>query len=199
MTVVFVASLIAGLLVGVRIMIFGVERERMEPVAGEEPAEADSRSGTAGSAVRFSLPVVAGFCVVFGVVGYVVLHAVNASPFAATIAGAASGSVSAALAAWGVRRSADAPPTSSVQDERYVLQGMIARVVRPIGGEAMDLQYGMPRGEGEIAFEVEGTRRVLRARTVRDDPADVGTEVVIERIENGVAIVEPWFQVEKRL
>jgi len=40
---------------------------------------------------------------------------------------------------------------------------------------------------------------VLRARGIDQGSLDVETEVVIERIEEDVAFVEPWTEVEKRL
>ncbi|HEV8217775.1 MAG TPA: hypothetical protein VGP95_18115, partial [Gemmatimonadaceae bacterium] len=76
-----------------------------------------------------------------------------------------------------------------VDDERYVLQGHIARVTKSI----------RPEVDGEVAFEVEGERRVLRARGIDQGSLEVETEVVIERIEEDVAFVEPWAEVEKRL
>ena len=39
----------------------------------------------------------------------------------------------------------------------------------------------------------------LRARGIDQSSLDVETEVVIERIEEDVAFVEPWAEVEKRL
>jgi hypothetical protein len=39
----------------------------------------------------------------------------------------------------------------------------------------------------------------MPARAIDDHAVRAGTEVVIERIENGVAFVEEWAEVEKRL
>jgi hypothetical protein len=39
----------------------------------------------------------------------------------------------------------------------------------------------------------------VRARGLDGSVADRGVEVVIERIEENVAYVEPWVEVEKRL
>jgi hypothetical protein len=70
-----------------------------------------------------------------------------------------------------------------------VLQGHIATVTAPIG-------VGI---EGEIEYVVEGARHTARARGLDGSTAEQGIEVVIERIEDGVAYVEPWVEVEKRL
>ena len=42
-------------------------------------------------------------------------------------------------------------------------------------------------------------RRVLPARSFDDGTLAAGTEVVIERIEDDIAYVEAWLEVEKRL
>jgi hypothetical protein len=50
-----------------------------------------------------------------------------------------------------------------------------------------------------ISLESSGHREVIPARGIDDQSMAVGTEVVIERIEDGVAYVEDWAAVEKRL
>jgi hypothetical protein len=76
-----------------------------------------------------------------------------------------------------------------VDDPRYILQGLVGHVVRPID----------PGAEGTVALDVGADRRVVRARAVDDAPLAEGTEVVIERLEDDLAFVEAWSQVEKRL
>ena len=48
-------------------------------------------------------------------------------------------------------------PEHDVDDERYILQGHIARVTKPIRADV----------DGEVAFEVGNERHVLRARELR--------------------------------
>ena len=50
-----------------------------------------------------------------------------------------------------------------------------------------------------IAFENGGVREVSRAAGLDGARLELGTEVAIERVEGGVAYVEPWTQVEARL
>ena len=76
-----------------------------------------------------------------------------------------------------------------VVDERYLLQGHPAEVVAAIASSAT----------GEIAYVVGGKRYAASAQSLDGTPVAVGTEVVIDRVENGVAYVEPWVQVEQRL
>jgi hypothetical protein len=60
--------------------------------------------------------------------------------------------------------------------------GVIARVTSGIRSN----------GYGEIVYEQHGTRHVASARGSSEIPISHGTEVVILRIERGVAIVEPF-------
>jgi membrane protein implicated in regulation of membrane protease activity len=175
MTGLFVASLLIGLLLAVGVMLFGVERARSRAVAG------------GSHSVYASIPVVAGFAVVFGIVGYLVARVVSGT--AAVLIAAGSGVAAALIVRWLVAKSASMEPEHDIDDERYVLQGHIARVVAAIDAGR----------EGEISFDVSKTTRSLRARSVDDQPVAAGTEVVIERIEGNVAYVEPWLQVERRL
>ena len=53
--------------------------------------------------------------------------------------------------------------------------------------------------DGEVTFDIGVDHRVLRARSFDDGALAAGTEVVIERIEDDIAYVEAWIEVEKRL
>ena len=175
MTLLFLVSLIAGLLLGVRIMLFGVERTREFGAEGER-------------SFRLSPPLVTAFLVVFGIAGYV-MHRGGVAPMTTVAAAAGLGLVVAYVTGRAVKRWWLVTPEHDVDDERYVLQGHLARVTRSIEGDA----------EGEVAFEVGSSRRVVRARSIDEHPVPEGTEVVIERIEGDVAYVESWAEVEKRL
>jgi membrane protein implicated in regulation of membrane protease activity len=93
------------------------------------------------------------------------------------------------IAARLVRRWWTVTPEHDVDDERYILQGHLARVTKPIR-EGVD---------GEVEFDIGVEHRVLAARSFDDGALPAGTEVVIERIENDIAYVEAWMEVEKRL
>ncbi len=168
---VFLVSLIAGLLLAVRIMLFGVERRR-------------DVAPTAERSFRLSPAVVAAFAVAFGVTGYVTTVRSTASPVVAAI-----GALASVATAHLVRRWWTVTPEHDIDDERYVLQGHVARVVKTIE----------PAQDGEVAFDIGSERRVVRARTLDQVTVARGAEVVIERIEGDVAYVEPWVEVEKRL
>jgi hypothetical protein len=136
-----------------------------------------------------SPPLIVAFTVVFGVAGYLIVKRSTAGPLAATAIAAVLGGLASVATARLVRRWWTITPEHDVDGERYVLQGQLARVVTRI-------QAG---GDGEVAFDFGTERRVVRARSVGDVTMSVGTEVVIERIEDDVAFVEPWLEVEKRL
>ncbi|HEX7020045.1 MAG TPA: hypothetical protein VF159_08555 [Gemmatimonadaceae bacterium] len=175
MSIVFLVVFIAGLLLAVRIMMFGVERPRESHPSGER-------------SFSRAQPLISTFAIFVGLVGYVLIKRGTGAP-AATIASAAVGGVACLIAARLVTSWWKVTPEHDVDDERYVLQGHLAEVVTPIASG----------GDGEVAFEYGGERRVLRARSIEPSALDRGAEVVIERIEDDVAYVEPWFEVEKRL
>jgi membrane protein implicated in regulation of membrane protease activity len=158
-------------------MLLGVERQ-------PKTASIQSRR------IRFWLPPFIAFVTVFGVAGYLLSRSPSRSIAAATVLAAVIGIVAAAASIWLVARWAKVVPEHDVDDPRYVLQGHLARVVVPISAAG---------DEGEIVFEVEREQRRLRARALDDALVSMGTDVVIERIEDGIAYVEPWVQVEQRL
>ena len=173
MSIVYLLAFISGLLVAVRVMLFGIERQR----DGAPRAVRDLRAAE---------PLVAGFAVGFGLAGYLASRIV--SPPGAVIAAVLVGALSVAVFRWLVVKSASAA-AQDVEDERFALQGHVAQVVSEIAA----------RSEGLISFETAGGRRVLRARSLDDGAVEKGTEVVIERIEGDLAFVEPWVHVEQRL
>jgi hypothetical protein len=173
MTVLFLACFIGGLLLAVRIMIYGVERPRDSNPSGER-------------SFRLSPALIATFSIVFGATGYALARL---GPMRRVSIATGLGALAAIVAARLVRKWWTVTPEHDVDDERYVLQGHLARVTKPI-------RAGV---EGEVSFEFANDRRVLRARSLDDAALAAGTDVVIERIENDLAFVEAWAEVEKRL
>jgi membrane protein implicated in regulation of membrane protease activity len=179
LTALFVTSLILGLALAVRAMLYGVERQRTP--FGARPPQTPS--------VRFSTPVVSAFAGTFGAAGYLLTRPGRMGLAAGTVVATVIGTLAGAFAVRVVRRAAAFVPEHDPDDPRYVLQGHVATVTSPIG----------PAAEGEISYVVEGKRHTVRARGLDGSVAERGTEVVIERIEDDVAYVEPWVEVEKRL
>jgi membrane protein implicated in regulation of membrane protease activity len=175
MIYVFIGLVFLGLVAGVRIMLYGVERKRPE---GDETPRSFSLTPA----------VIASFSFAAGIVGYIGLRK-GASNTGSLLAALAAG----AIAAFGAGRVVAAwwkvVPEHDVDDERYVLQGSLGKVIRAVSAQVA----------GEISLESSGHATTIPARSVDDCVLAAGTEVVIERIEDGVAYVEDWATVEKRL
>ncbi|HEV2642376.1 MAG TPA: hypothetical protein VGT98_06705, partial [Candidatus Elarobacter sp.] len=80
-------------------------------------------------------------------------------------------------------------PLNDPHEEIEELQGTVAVVTRAIGTDE----------PGEISYYFRGARLTAPARNINHGPVDAGTEVVIEKIENGIADVELWSVVEQRI
>ena len=176
MNIVYLASFIGGLLLAVRIMIAGVERSRDEHPEGER-------------SFRLSPPVVSAFAVVFGLTGFILARREVGSSVTDVVIAGVLGAIVAIVTARLVRDWWKVTPEHETDDERYILQGHPARVTQAIRAEV----------DGEVVFEVENQRHVLRARGIDDTALPAGAEVIIERIEDEIAYVESWVEVEKRL
>jgi membrane protein implicated in regulation of membrane protease activity len=176
MTILYLATFIGGLLLAVRAMISGVER----PSDGNPGAERSLRMSPATAPV---------FGVVFGAAGYLLTRFGSAGPWAVFVIVAALGGLAALATARLVTTWWSTAPASDVDDERYVLQGHIARVTKAIHADV----------DGEVTYEMGSRQHVLKARSFDAAALSVGTDVVIERVEGDVAYVEAWMEVEKRL
>lgn len=176
MTIIYLASFIVGLLLAVRVMISGVERPREESPTGERSFRLSPATGSV-------------FGIVFGAAGYLLTRWRATGPTTAGIVGAVLASVASIVTARLVSMWWVSTPDSDVEDERYVLQGHVARVTKAIRADV----------DGEVAYEMGDQQHVVKARSFDAGALSVGTDVVIERIEGDVAYVEAWMEVEKRL
>ena len=176
MTIIYLASFIGGLLLAVRVMIFGVERPREESATGER-------------SLRLSPATAPVFAVVFGVTGYLLARSGATGAITTATVGILLGAFAALATARLVNAWWKTTPAGDVDDERYALQGHVARVTKAIQADV----------EGEVEYEIGNRRHVLKARSFDAASLSAGTDVVIERIEGDVAYVEAWMEVEKRL
>lgn len=173
MRAVFLVGLIAGLVLGVISMIAGIDRNQRR-----------------GTWVRFvNLPIIAAAATLFGLVGYPIAKYTSAGTagsvvIAAVVAIAGAAGMLALIAGWAVPSA-----RREVVDERYALQGHLAQVTRPILTDA----------PGEIAYVVEGANHRSSARSLDGKRIGEGADVVIERVEGGVAYVELWSTIERQL
>jgi hypothetical protein len=164
---------LAGLLLSVRVMVAGVERQQP---SGE-------------SVMRTRWAMLSGVLTLSGFLGALGLR-FGASRSAVAVAVLLGGAVGALSARLLVARAAAMPVSDHEFDPRYALQGVPAVVVEPIP----------PFGNGAVQL-AEGSIHVtpLRARSVDGSPIGRGVEVGVERIDDGVAVVEAWSAIESRL
>lgn len=173
---VFLASLTAGLLLGVYSMLHGVERPGTSAVNAPPNASV-------------SLPTVAAFAFGFGLVGYLLMRYTAAGAIGAVLGGMVAGGLAVAGAFALIARWAVPSAAADHVDERYLLQGTPARVTRAVAAGV----------DGEVTFEVDGAQNATLARSFDGSALAVGDEVMIDHIEDGVAYVEAWAVVEQRI
>ncbi len=183
---VFLGAFVAGLVLNVYFMIRGVERWRRSDLAAR--LDAFGRELSLGR-VSLRTPVAAAFASAFGLSGYLLhrytsLETLPVVVVAMLVAAAAVAGAVMLISKWAVPAA-----KRDVPDERYLLQGQLARVTRGI-------PFG---GEGEITYEIDGKAFVACAQSLDGAPVQASLDVVIDRVENGVAFVEEWSRVEQRL
>lgn len=135
----------------------------------------------------FNLPSYAAFGFGFGVVGYLLATRTSLTNWAILVIATIAGSLAVAgivtlLATWALRG-------STATSDDHEVQGQLAVVTR-------DIRSGSP---GEIRYEAFGKQVRVAAQTISGNQLPAGSEVVIDRIENEVAMVEEWSIVEQRL
>jgi hypothetical protein len=172
--IIYLIVFLAGLALAVHVMLNGVERWKRR--RSRKPSAA------------LNPPTVAGFAIGLGASGYLFSTRSALSPWivfliSLIIGGAALAGMIVLMAKWALRS-----PVLFHSDEED-LSGQVATVSKAIvGGES-----------GEITWNAWEKRHVLPARGFGDSEIPVGTEVVIDTVENGVARVELWSVVEQRL
>ena len=171
----FLAALIGGLLLAVFAMLHGVEYARRNRSRAPSPF--------------INLPAIGAFAVGFGAVGYPLVSRTRLPPWAILLIAIGGGAFAISamitlLARWALRDAAG--PSSAESDE---IQGQFALVTQEI----------TLADAGEISYEHLGRQLRIPAHALSEKALAVGSEVVIDRIENGIAFVEEWAVVEQRL
>ena len=177
MKAVAILLFLAGLLLAVRVMFFGVQRRLDDEHTSHR---------------RWPLAL-AAFLVAAGAMTY--FRASVTPAWAALVVSV--GVIGGAGAWWLVQHSASIPSTDPEDDPRYRFQGHVARV-----SESIESRGGVERGR--ITFSFDGKVYDLRARWTPGSWEEQGfgraeSEVVIEQVDDDVAYVEPWAVVEERL
>jgi hypothetical protein len=174
LSIAFVAVFIAGLILAVFAMLHGVEYLRRNRSRAPSPF--------------FNLPTIAAFAIGFGAVGYPLSSRTHLPAWGILLIAIGSGALAISgvitlLAKWALRGASD-----SLADEPEI-QGQLAVVTRDIAADC----------PGEIAYQQLGNTIRVAARTLDATSVPAGTDVVIDRIEDGTAFVEEWAVVEQRL
>ena len=174
----FYASLSGvGLVLSVYAMLHGTVRKGDEPGAIRFPM------------AGFNTPVIGAALIAFGTVGYLTTTHSQFNTIAiliASLTAAVAGwiGMTILMAKWALLGSLNDP-----HEEIEELQGTVATVTRAIS----------PTEFGEISYSFRGLPTLIAARSIDANVITTGTEVVIDRIDNGVADVELWSIVEQRL
>ncbi len=170
----FLVAFIGGLVLAVFAMLHGVEHARRNRSRAPSPF--------------LNLPAIAAFAVGFGAVGYSLASRTTLPAWGVLLIAIGGGALAISgmitlLARWAL------PGIRTAPDEVDEIQGQLAIVSREIS----------LTGAGEISYQLPGRQVHIPARTLGEKPVPVGADVVIDRIENGVAFVEEWAAVEQRL
>jgi membrane protein implicated in regulation of membrane protease activity len=186
MQFVYLATFLAGLAIAVYVMIRGVER--IGPRG--RSLELDALGRTIGaSRMALTAPTVGVLAAVFGITGYLLWRYSALSTGLQIVTAAGAAVLGSAVGMRAVSKWATQAAEEDAVDERYLLQGHPAQVVAAIA----------PSKPGEIAYVVGEKRYAAIAQSLDGTEVAAGTDVVIDRVEDGVAYVEPWVQVEQRL
>jgi hypothetical protein len=175
----FLAAFLLGLVLAVFAMLRGVDR-RSATLPFNVVVEPSA---------RLKLPLLAAFAALFGAVGYLLSRYTTLGVLPRLLVAAAGGAAAALGVLAVIQRWAIPGAREDVVDERYLLQGHPARVTADIRAD----------GAGFITYEIDGVRHALPAVSLDGSPVDADGDVVIERVEDGVAYVESWARVEQRI
>lgn len=129
----------------------------------------------------FSLSTLSAFLTWFGAAGYLLTRFSPLAAFAITAAALAIGVTGAAIVFAAIARYI-VPRLTVLNPDDFRVQGAVARVTSTI----------QPGGIGEIVYTLGGTRHADGARSESGDVIERGTQVVVLRVEKGIAYVEPW-------
>ena len=129
----------------------------------------------------FNLRTISAFLAWFGGAGYLLARYSDLAAAAELLVAAGVGLVGGGIIFVVLTRYV-MPRLTELRPEDYRIEGAIARVTVPIRAG----------GTGEIVYTLGGTRHVDGARSVSGDGFERGAEVVIQRLEKGIAYVERW-------
>jgi membrane protein implicated in regulation of membrane protease activity len=141
----------------------------------------DHSFGDHGFGSLFNLTSILAFVTWFGGVGYLVRNGLDWHWSIALVFALAGGLLAAYIVRWFLVTVLRAGG-ETLDPREFERVGVLARVTSSIRAG----------GVGEIVWEQHGSRMVTSARAATTDPIARGTEVLILRVERGIAVVEPF-------
>ncbi len=187
MTSVGLFVFLAGLVLGVFAMLHGTQRHVQPALAPHE--RTSEHDPAAEPSALFNRASIAAFTVGFGLTAYLISRYAELPLALEIVIALGAGALSLSLQSLLIARWAIPSARAEQVDHRYLLQGTIGRVLR----EAAE------GGEGVMTYTLDGRSYELPVREMEGGALAAGTEVVIDRVEEGTAYVESWSVVEQRL
>ena len=189
MNALFLIVLLLGLLAGVRAMLLGTEH-LPRGVQLPAPHERTSEHVTdAEPSALFNWASAAAFAFAFGLAGYLFTRFTTWGVPVRLVAASVVGGAAITLQSLLIARWAIPSARADHVDERYLLQGTIGRISQEVPVD----------GEGELQYTIDNVTYTLPARELVGALLAQDVEVVMDRVEGGIAYVESWAQVEQRL
>jgi hypothetical protein len=185
--VVALAFFVTGLVLGVYAMLHGTERS-VAPIGAPHERQSEHNRAAEPSAL-FNLASIAAFGVIFGLTGYLLDRHTGSSWGLSLVVALVAGGAAYALQSLLIARWAIPGARAGDMDPRFLLQGTLARVTH--GASANQT--------GTLVYVLDGHECTLPVRSLDGEALADGIEVVIDRVDEGVAFAEPWSVVERRL
>lgn len=148
---------------------------------GVDTDHGDHGGGAHGFASFINISSILAFLTWFGGVGYLARNGFGWPWFLAIVVAVAGGLLAGWVVLWFVRKVLRSP-NDTLDPQDFERVGVLARVTSSI----------REGGVGEIVWEQRGTRMVTSARAESAEPIGRGTEVLILRVERGMAVVAPF-------
>ena len=151
-------------------------------LSGITGSHASGANGHGASNVSpFSFSTLSAFLTWFGGAGYLLTRYSPLAALAVILTALIVGAVGGALFFTAIARFI-VPRLTVLNPDDFRVQGAVARVTSTI----------QPNGIGEIVYTLGGTRHADGARSESGELIERGTQVLILRIDRGIAYVEPW-------
>ncbi len=167
----------------------GLHIPGLDGLLGHGDAGGHGAGGHPGTGISpFNLSTISAFLTWFGGAGFLLERYSSFAGTLIVVLATASGLVGGGIIFVTLARYV-APRLTEMRPEDYQIVGTAARISSPIRAG----------GTGEIVYTLAGTRRSDGARCVSGEALERGAEVVILKVERGIAYVERWDSYARRL